>query len=428
MVQGKETKEQGITVKDSFLLVALAWLIVSIIGALPYYFTRTIPSFMDAFFESVSGFTTTGATILTDVEFLDWGLLFWRSLTQWIGGMGIIVLAVAILPQLSVGGLQMMKNEMPGPTFEQIKPRIKQTALSLWKIYFLFSGLAFVAFWIAGMPWFDALCHMFSTLGTGGFSTKNSSFAAFGQTIQFIAVVFMVLGATNFVLHYSWLRGDFKKLFSNSEWKFFIGVLIFCVAAVTCELVFRMNLPIFSALRISIFQVVSLGTSSGFVNADYNTWPMLSKGLLLLLMIVAGCAGSTAGGFKQMRLLLLLKRAQQTLTKYIYPKAVVPIKLEKHVIPNDVLHGVSGFFIIYIFLFLLASFLLMAFGVEVETAFSAVISSLSNIGPGFGQVGPTENYAFLPGVVKATLCACMLIGRLEIFTILVLFFPATWRR
>jgi len=253
LVQGKETKEQGITIKDSFLLVALAWLFVSIIGALPYYFTRTIPHFMDAFFESVSGFTTTGATILPDVEYLDWGLLFWRSLTQWIGGMGIIVLAVAILPQLSVGGLQMMKNEMPGPSFEQIKPRIKQTALSLWKIYFLFSGLAFVAYLAAGMPWFDALCHMFSSLGTGGFSTKNASFAAFGPTVQMLAVFFMLIGATSFVLHYSWIRGDFKKLFSNSEWKFFMGVLLFCTAAITCELTFRMELPVLTALRISIF-------------------------------------------------------------------------------------------------------------------------------------------------------------------------------
>lgn len=424
----KKTKEEGLGIRDGFLLVTLSWLVISLIGALPFYITQAIPSFLNAAFESISGFTTTGASILVNIEALDRGLLFWRALTQWIGGMGIIVLSVAILPHLSVGGLQLVKNEMPGPTFEHLKPRIKQTALSLWKVYFLFSGLAVATLWLAGMPIFDSVCHMFTALGTGGFSTRNASLAAFNPAVQMVITFFMLLAGTNFVLHYAWLHGDFKKVIKNSEWRLYISMMFICFLIITAELFFRAGSSLVDALRLSVFQVVSITSSTGFVTANFDTWPMLTKGLLFLLMIVAGCAGSTGGGFKQIRLLILLKKTKQSITKYIFPKAVVPVKVEKQVVSEDVLTGVGNFFIAYMVIFVLAAFVLMAFGIDHMTSFSAVVASLSNIGPGFGGVGAIENYAFLPGVVKIILCACMIIGRLEIFTVLVLFFPATWKR
>jgi trk system potassium uptake protein TrkH len=421
-------KEEPLGIRDGFLLVAMSWLFVSFLGALPFYFTKEIPFFVDAIFESISGFTTTGASILVNIESLDKGLLFWRSFTQWIGGMGIIVLSVAILPQLSVGGLQLMKNEMPGPTFEHLQPRIKQTALSLWKIYFLFSIIATGVLYLLGMPFFDSVCHMFTALGTGGFSTKNASLAFYGPEIQMAVTVFMFLVAMNFVLHYAWLNGNMKKVVQNSEWRFYVITILICFVVVGLELIFRADYAISDALRHSIFQVVSVGSSTGFVTANYNNWPVLSKAMLFLLMIVAGCAGSTAGGFKQIRLLILLKKAKQSITKYIFPRAVVPVKVEKHVVPDDVLSGVSNFFIIYMLIFVAGSLILLGFGLDTMTSFSAVIACLSNIGPGFGGVGAVENYAFLPVLVKIVLCACMIIGRLEIFTILVLFFPATWKK
>ena len=428
MVQFRETKKEFLEIRDGFLLVAMSWVAVSVLGAIPFYMTGAIPSPLDAIFESISGFTTTGATILINIEALDKGLLFWRSFSQWIGGMGILVLAVAILPQMSVGGLQLMKNEMPGPTFEHFKPRIKQTALSLWKIYFLFSALAVVILYTEGMSLFDSFCHMFTSIGTGGFSTKNASIAAFTPAIQMTIVIFMFLMATNFVLHYAWLHKDYKRVFRNSEWKFYTATLIVCFLIVAFELAVHMGISVGEALRLSIFQVVSIGTSSGFTIADYNQWPSLSKTLIFLLMIIGGCAGSTAGGFKHIRVLLLIKKAKQSVTKYIFPKAVVPVKVEKQVVADDVLVGTANFFLVYILIVIIGSLILLGFGLDQVTSFSAVIACLSNIGPGFGQVGASEHYALLPPFIKAFLCICMIVGRLEIFTVLVLFFPATWKK
>jgi len=428
MVQFRETKKEYLEIRDGFLLVAMSWAAVSVLGAIPFYMTGAISSPLDAIFESVSGFTTTGATILINIEALDEGLLFWRSFSQWIGGMGIIVLGVAILPQMSVGGLQLMKSEMPGPTFEHFKPRIKQTALSLWKIYFLFSAIAVVVLYSEGMSLFDSFCHMFTSIGTGGFSTRNASIAAFSPVIQMTIAFFMFVMATNFVLHYAWLHKDFKKVIRNSEWRFYVVTLLVCFAIVTFELAFHMGISILDALRLSVFQITSIGTSSGFTIADYNQWPSLSKTIIFLLMIVGGCAGSTAGGFKHIRVLLLVKKAKQSITKYIFPKAVVPVKVEKRVIADDVLVGTGNFFLIYMLLFIIGSLILLGFGLDQITSFSAVIACLSNIGPGFGQVGAAEHYALLPSFVKGLLCVFMIVGRLEIFTILVLFFPATWKK
>jgi len=426
---GRSAKDDPIGLREGFLLVTLSWLVISFFGAIPFYLSDSFHSFVDAFFESTSGFTTTGASVLSNVESLSHSLLFWRDFIQWIGGMGIIVLAVAILPQLSIGGMQLMKNEMPGPTFEQLKPRIKQTALSLWKIYVLFSILEVGLLYVFGMPLFDSICHMFGTMSTGGFSTQNASMGAYDPaTIQMIITLFMFLAGTNFVLHYAFLKGNFKKVFQDTEWRFFVGLLFLAFLIIAVNLSIQSGLPFSEAARLSIFQVLSITTTTGFSTANYDAWPHLSRGLLFLLMFVGGCAGSTGGGLKQVRLLLLFKRAKQAVMQHIFPKAIISVKVNKRVIPESILLGISSFLLIYIVIFSLCTLVLLAFNIDFITATSAVVASLSNIGPGFGLVGATENYAFFPPFIKLFLCAVMIIGRLELFTVLVLFFPAAWRR
>jgi len=424
----RQGREQGITVRDGFLLVTLSWLLISILGAIPYIIAGSVTSFVDAVFESTSGFTTTGATLLADIEILPRSILLWRSMSQWIGGLGIIVLAVAILPQLSVGGMQLMKNEMPGPTFEQLKPRIKQTALSLWKIYALFSALLVVVLYLAGMPLFESICHMLTTVSTGGFSTQNASIAAYSPTIQFIIIIFMFLGGVNFVLHYAWLHGNPKKLLMDVEWRSFTSLIVLAIVLVMGDLIFHSQLPVVESLRLSAFQVVSLGTSSGFTTTDYNVWPNFSKGILFLLMFVGGCAGSTAGGFKQIRMYLLILKAKSTLIKQIFPKAVTSIKIGKRAVSDDVLDGVSNLFLVSVVIFAMITLVLLVFNIDLVTATSAVIACLSNIGPAFEMVGPAVDYAWLPDPIKLLLSACMIVGRLEFFTVLVLFLPVAWKR
>jgi len=423
----KAGRDQHIAIRDGFLLVTLAWCLVSLLGALPYYLSRTLPSFIDALFESTSGFTTTGASVVKNIEAFPHGILLWRNFTQWIGGMGIIVLAVAILPQLSVGGMQLLKNELPGPTFEQIKPRIRQTALSLWKVYVFFSLALGIILYFLGMPVFDSICHVFGTLSTGGFSPKNTSITAYSPAIQYVIIVFMFLAGTNFVLHYAWLHGNFKKVIQNTEFRFFFVTILLCVAAIMLNIYLKQHTSFAESFRLSLFQVVSIITSTGFVTDDFDAWPHFSKGILFLLMFVGGCAGSTGGGMKQIRLLLLLKEAKKSILRHIYPRAVVPIKLENRVVSEDVLQGVSSSVLLFLVIFSGCTLGLLAYDVDFVTAMSTVVACISNIGPGFEQVGATQNYAFYPGAVKILLSICMVVGRLELFTVLVLFVPATWR-
>lgn len=422
-------RDEVIGVRDGFLLVTLSWLALSLIGAVPFYYSGFFPRFIDAFFESVSGFTTTGASVLTDIEALPKGLLFWRSFTHWIGGMGIVVLAVAILPQLSVGGMQLMKNEMPGPTFEMLKPRIRQTALSLWKIYVLISIVQVIVLCLFKMPVFDSICHMFATMGTGGFSTKNASVAAYGSVgIEMVITFFMFLAGANFVLHYAVLRGNFGKMISDSEWRFYVNLILISFLVITVDLVVQNGSRFGEAMRYAIFQVLTIVTTTGFATADFDLWPHLSKGMLFLLMFVGGCAGSTGGGMKQVRLLLLFKKARQAILQHIYPKAVITVKLNQRPMPETILHGISSFLLLYLVIFSFMTLILLAFNIDFVTATSAVVASISNVGPGFAEVGPTSNYFAFPWLVKFVLSLCMIIGRLELFTVLVLLFPATWRR
>lgn len=428
MFMNRKSKNDLIRTRDGFLLVTLTWLCISMFGALPFYWSGYFNGFIDAFFESVSGFTTTGASVLTDIEALPYGLLFWRSLTQWIGGLGIVVLAVAILPQLSVGGMQLIKNEMPGPTFEQLKPRIRQTAISLWKIYVFFSVVLLAILYSTGMPVFDSFCHVFSTLSTGGFSTQNNSIAGYSTEVQMVMSFFMFLGACNFTLHYAWLHGDFKALFRNEEWRFFCIFLLVAILAISADLMFRIHISIFEALRLTIFQVASMASSTGFVTTDFNLWPALSKGIIFLLMFVGACAGSTGGGFKQIRLQLLLMKADSTLVKQIFPQAITHVKIGKKVVPNDVLDGVSNLFLVSVVIFAGCTLVPLAYNIDFVTSTTAVVSCLSNMGPGLELVGPATNYGWMPGPVKVMLGMCMIIGRLEFFTVLVLFLPIAWRK
>lgn len=422
-------RDESLGTREGFLLVTVAWLLVSFIGAWPFYLSPHFKTFADAFFESSSGFTTTGASVLNNIEALSHAHLFWRSFIQWIGGMGIIVLAVAILPQLSIGGMQFMKNETPGPTFEQLKPRIKQTALTLWKVYVLFTVVETILLWIFGMSLFDAICHSFTTLSSGGFSTKNVSVESFhNPVIHWIITFFMFMAGVNFVLHYACLKGDFKKVFQDSEWRFYVTLTGLAFLVITIDLVIQSDFSIPSALHLSVFQVFSITTTTGFSTNDFDTWPHLSKGLLFLLMIVGGCAGSTGGGMKQLRLLLLFQRAKQSIMQHLFPKAVIAVKVNKRVIPESVLHGVSSFFLIYVVLFSFATLALLTINIDFITATSAVVACLSNIGPGFEMVGPSQNYSFFPAIIKYLLSFCMIIGRLELLTVLVLFFPIAWRR
>jgi len=401
LLQFRGSRDEGITVKDGFLLVTLSWLTISFFGAFPFYNSQYFPSFVDALFESISGFTTTGASILSEIEALPRGLLFWRSFTHWIGGMGIIVLAVAVLPQLSVGGMQLMKNEMPGPTFEQLKPRIKQTALTLWKVYVLFSILEILALYLAGMPLFDSVCHMFGTMGTGGFSTRNASIGAYeSPLIQMIIAAFMFLAGINFVLHYNVIRGRAGKMFADSEWRFYVSVVSVAILVISADLYIQGNKGLQDAARLATFQVLAITSTTGYATDNFDAWPHLAKGLLFLIMVVGGCAGSTSGGLKQVRLLLLFKKAKQSIVQHIYPKAVVSVKMNGRVVPEAVLSGISNLLLIYLVIFSFSTLFLLAFNIDFVTATSAVIACLSNIGPGFGQVGAAENYAFLPDAVK----------------------------
>jgi len=428
MVWLRQAGREPISIRDGFLLVTLSWFSVSALGAVPYFLSGTFNCFADAFFESVSGFTTTGASVVMNVEELPKGILFWRALTQWIGGLGIIVLAVAILPQLSVGGMQLLKNEMPGPTFEQLKPRIKQTALSLWKIYVFFSLAMTAILYSLGLPIFESVCHVFTTLSTGGFSTKNASAGAFSTPVQTVIVVFMFLAGMNFVLHYAWLHGDFRRVFRDGEWRFYCMFLFLAFLLVALNLWSCMGSAWVEGMRVAVFQVVSITTSTGFSSTDFGQWPFLAKGLLFLSMFVGGCAGSTGGGFKQIRLKLLLIRSRFTLLRQIFPKAVTSVKIGRKPVSADVLEGVSDLFLMLVVIFSVCTLALLALNIDFVTATSAVIASLSNIGPGLGMVGPAQNYAWMPGSAKLLLTICMIIGRLEIFTVLVLFLPIAWKK
>jgi len=421
-------KPMVINHREGMVIVSLGWIVCAFFGALPFALGG-FPSFTDAYFESMSGFTTTGASILTDIEALPKGLLFWRSLTHWLGGMGIIVLTIAILPFLGVGGMQLYKAEVPGPVADKLQPRIKDTAMSLWKVYVLFTVVQTVLLMFGGMDLFESVCHAFGTMATGGFSTRNASVAAYNSAyIDYVITFFMIVAGLNFALHFQLFRGKPLVLWRDPEFRFFI-ILVFLLTVVVTLSVQGSNYPSWAdAARFSVFQVASIITTTGFATADYELWLPLPQGVLLLCMFIGGCAGSTAGGIKCMRVMLLFKHSYRELFRLVHPRAVLPLKFGAKLVKEEVVASIWGFFVLFIALFVLSSLALTAMGVDVLTSFAAVVACIGNVGPGLGEVGPVNNYSGIPALGKWVLSFCMLLGRLEIYTVLVLFMPEFWRK
>jgi trk system potassium uptake protein TrkH len=415
--------------REGFAIVGFSWLAAAALGALPYYLSGAIPSYLNAYFESMSGFTTTGSTILVRVEILGPSLLFWRAFTQWLGGMGIIVLSLAILPILGIGGMQLFQAEMPGPTKDRLAPRIQDTARILWSVYVLFTAVETGLLMAAGMNFFDAICHAFCTLATGGFSTRTESVAAFHNPwIDIIVIVFVILAGINFSLHYRLLSGNWKAFGRSEELRFYLGIGIFATILVMFENILFGTYDSWSdSLKYGAFQVWSILTTTGFGTADFDQWAPVCKFTLVALMFLGGMAGSTGGGIKQVRILLFWKFTRMQIRKLIHPKAVEAIKLDNRKVPAEVIQSILGYLSLYLVVFVVATLIVTGQGTDMITGSTAVIATLNNIGPGLGGVGPCQNFAGLPDLSKAVLIVCMVAGRLELYTIIILFVPSYWK-
>jgi trk system potassium uptake protein len=425
----RKERVKQISQREGMAIVAIGWTAVGLFGALPFFFHNSNWTFVDALFESVSGFTTTGASILSDIEALPKGLLFWRSFIQWLGGMGIIVLSIAILPFLGVGGMQLYKAEVPSPVPDKLKPRIRDTSVILWKVYALLTGAQVIFLMLGRMNFFDALCHAFTTMPTGGFSTQNASIAQYNSLyFDVVFIVFMVLAGINFSLHYQLLRGRPLAFWKDAECRFFLGAVVLLTLVVSYDVFGTVYKTIGASIRYGAFQVVSILTTTGYATFDYEQWPAMSQLILLLCMFLGASAGSTGGGMKCLRIMLCFKFCYKELFALIHPRAVLSIKIGGRSVPEDVMRSVLGFMALYMGLFGLSSVLLAGMGVDFVTAFGAVAATIGNIGPGFGMVGPVENYAQLPCLGKWLLIWCMLLGRLEIYTMLILLVPEFWRK
>lgn len=423
-----KVKKHKIKAKEGFAIVTLGWIMASVFGALPFYVSGAIPSYIDAFFETVSGFTTTGATIITDIEVLPRGILFWRSFAHWIGGMGILVVAVAILPLMGAGGFHVFKAESPGPVADKIAPRIKDTAKILYGTYIIVSLVEFILLFIGGMSAFEAAVHTFGTLGTGGFSTKNASIGGYNSAyITIVIAIFMTLSGTNFSLYYSMYKGKWKDIWKNSEFKFYLGIIFFAVLILTIDNSIHVYDKVFDAFQHSFFQVTSLMTTTGYTTADYEQWSTFAQSILYMLMFVGGSAGSTGGSIKVIRILVLIKLVRRELTKVLHPRSVIAVKVDGQSVQENTLLNISSFFMLYMLLFIGGTVLISLEGIGIAGASSSVAATLGNIGPGFGFVGPTQTYAAFSNASKLLLSFFMLLGRLELFTVLALLTPKFWR-
>jgi trk system potassium uptake protein TrkH len=418
-----------LTLREGYGIVTFAWTAIAVFGALPYLLTGAIPGPVAAVFESMSGFTTTGASVITEIEALTHGVLFWRSFTQWLGGMGIIVLAIAILPFLGVGGMQLFRAEVPGPTPERLRPRVTQTAKLLWAVYFGLTVAQAVLYFLGGMDVFDAVTHAFTTLSTGGFSTRNASMAAFTSPyIQWVTIAFMYLAGINFALHFRAASGRFEY-HRDVEWRFYTVVIL--VAGLGVSAVNFLSGPgagFEAVVRGGFFQVVSIVTTTGFVTEDYSLWLPGAQVLLFALFFVGGMAGSTSGGVKSIRVLLILKQTWMELRKHLHPRAVLLARVGRFVVKEDVLANVIGFFVLYLLLAMAGTAALAFLGLDLMSAIGASLATVGNVGPGWGAVGPVENYGGLGSPELMLLTFLMLVGRLEIYTVLLLLMPETWRR
>jgi trk system potassium uptake protein TrkH len=411
--------EREIERADGFTIVSFAWLLIPLFGILPYIFLGW--SFLDAFFEGMSGFTGTGATILKVVEELPKSVLLWRSLTQWLGGMGVIALFIAILPRLGVGGSQLFEREFPGPMPERLRPRFRTTARILWAIYVAFTGaeIAFLYF-LAKLKLFDSICVSLCTLATGGFTPTTASIGAYGSPLaEYIIMVFMFLGGTNFVVHYQVLKGNLRIL-KDEEFRLYVVLLL----VATLLLVVSQGVGLY---RDGLFQAISIMTCTGFSTADFASWSFGARMVLLALMFIGACGGSTGGAIKVVRVLTLMKHTRVMMRKTISPKAVIPVKYNQKPLPDEIIRDIISFVFLYFLVAIVASIALSFLGLNLETSLSAVATCLANCGPGLGAVGPAANYAWLPGAGKVTLIVCMWLGRLELFTVFMIFSPHFWK-
>lgn len=457
-------------IKEGFAVVSAGWVTLGFVGSIPLFvyiflnganhgLTGILAAFTDAFFEITSGFTTTGATIFNDIEILPRGILFWRSLTHWLGGMGIITLAIAIFPALGISGYHMFRGEMPGPSHERIQPRLRQTAAILWGVYTLLSGIEVVLLMFGGMDWFDALCHTFSTMATGGFSTKNASIAYYNSNfIDWVITIFMFMAGVNFMVHYRLLRKNFSDIRNNRELHFYGGTILIAIIIATGILFLVGTKPsyhaadhfhyspapyedfdshvqmendkvatLYGAFRMSAFQIVAVVTTTGFGVADFDIWPDLLRFMMLLLMFMGGCAGSTAGGMKMVRVKVILKTVWRELKTMISPHAIAPLKIGGMSMEEKQVVSIAAFFALYMATFVVGTCLMILFVPDLITALSAVIATLGNVGPGLNGVGITQTYAWIPIPGKWVLTFMMLLGRLELFTILLALWPSFWK-
>jgi len=414
--------------KDSYAIVSFGWILAALFGAIPFYLSGYVPSFTNAFFESMSGFTTTGASILTDVEALPHGLLLWRSLTQWLGGMGIIMLSLAILPLLGVGGMQLYKAEIPSPLPDKLTPRLQETAKILWGVYALLSLIEALLLMAGGMNLFDSLCHTFTTMATGGFSTKNASIGHFNNLyIEVVVIIFMILAGTNFSLHFHGVRGRISAYWKSEEFRFYLGFILIGIVTVSIINTFTHSSDLFSSGRHSSFQVVSIMTTTGFTTVDFSQWPPAGQMVLLLLMFLGGCAGSTGGSLKILRVMILLKQARSELKRLLHPHAVIPVRMDERVVSSAIVSNILSFILLYIFIFISSSLVMSFLGLDIVSALSSVAATLGNVGPGLGIVSPASNYSSIPDAGKWLLSFCMLAGRLEVYTLLVLLTKDFWK-
>ena len=424
----KKPANNSMSTRDGFLFVSLSWIFVALVGSLPFYISGSIPSFTNAYFETISGFTTTGASILTNIEVMPRSMLFWRSLTHWLGGMGIVVLTVAILPVLGIGGLQLIRAEAPGPTVDKITPRIKETAKLLWLVYLGFTVAETILLMFGGLDLFDALTHTFGTLATGGFSTKNASVGHFNSAYtDAVITLFMVLAGINFTLHYRMLTGKFSPLKRDTEFKAYIAIFVAATLITTFNLYGDYYSSLGESLQYASFQCASILTTTGYATTDFEKWPFLSQAVLFILMFVGGCSGSTGGGIKVIRIVTLLKQGFNEMKYLLHPRGIFTLRLSGYPVKKDIVYSISGFFFLYIFMLLIMTLIVSTSGQDILTSFTSSLATVGNIGPGFGRIGPAENYAFYPDYVKWALSFAMLVGRLELYTVLILFTPRFWK-
>ena len=422
-------KKNEIYAKEGFLTVGLAWIVISFFGALPFVFSGAIPSLVDAFFETSSGFTTTGASILTEIQSLPKGILFWRSFTHWVGGMGFLIFILALMPTFSGNTIHLLKAESPGPTPGKIVPKIKQTAKILYAIYFVLTLIETIFLKSAGLSWYDSIIHALGTAGTGGFSNMNASVAAFNNpAVEWIITIFMLLFGVNFVLYFQLIRGNVKAFFKSEELKWYLIAVFASIIIIAVNIIPFNHGDVTKSIRDSAFQVSSFVTTTGYATVNFNLWPTLSKVILIMLMFMGAMAGSTGGGIKTIRIVIIFKAIRREIDKILHPRRVKSVKIDGNVVEEETISGVFLFIFAYIIISLIAIFIVSFDNFDVTTTVTSVIATLSNIGPGLEMVGPAGNFSAFSDLSKLVLSFCMLAGRLEIYPMLILFSPSLWKK